>query len=294
VPTRHCVIFEDVNHPQWRLGIWQVFEPWVDPRLQALQGLTPTITRPLTIEFHFRRVVIRLVRSLARLYHSCREWDRFLDAGGLKNQDPELAFKIPEEAGISADSVFHYLNLFIDDLGRATYWVLLEDGVKDKEPDSFSALKKMLSHEKLPSSKALSKLFAELDKKDSWWSLGFSFGVGMRQRLTHYTDLLTFAGSTKPGDTKMTADVSLVAVGDSVLVADFENILKKLLADLCEWLDRLEQELIPLLSGRLKQKRIRWNPLDKHTPPTIVLPTLDLGNLDPSYYSYLPVCKTHF
>ena len=101
-----------------------------------MQGYNvPEITRPLTIEFHFRRVVHRLIRSLGRLYRHFREWDRFIKEGGLASGHPELVFEIPEEAGIAADSVFHYLNLFIgltESLPQEVTLIEKEDSKKDK------------------------------------------------------------------------------------------------------------------------------------------------------------------
>ncbi len=126
MPRRHGVLFSGEESPRCRFGIWQVFDPWVDPCLLWRQGHASTpISRPLTIEFHFRRVVQRLVRSLGRLYQSVREWDRFLEAGAIAGPNPALVFEIPEEAGIAADSVFHYLNLFIDDLARIVPFVVM-------------------------------------------------------------------------------------------------------------------------------------------------------------------------
>jgi hypothetical protein len=291
MPRRHGAVVRNVDYPQCRLGIWQVFDPWVDPSLQALQGNTiPAITRPLTIEFHFRRVVHRLVRSLGRLYQRLREWDRFLQAGGLASPHPELAFEIPEEAGIAADSVFHYLNLFIDDLARITPFVLVEAELEPKEPNGFTALKKMLVSGELPASQALRELFAELEHQASWWSLGFKWGVGMRQRLTHYTDLLIFQGSTKTGDIKMSGDVSLTTIGGPVQVTEFESALRTILTDFCEWLDRLEQELLADLSQRLAKKGVSWNPFSGPAP-AIVLPEPNEARLDVSHYLYLPVCN---
>ena len=289
MPKRHCAIIKGVDRPQWRLGIWQIFDPWVDPHLQALQGHTsPAKTQPLTIEFHFRHVVHRLVRSLGRLHKRVQEWNSFLETGGLAGPHPELAFEIPEEGGIAADSVFHYLNLFIDDLARIVPFVLTEEGSKPKEPDGFSGLKKMLVKGEFSASRTLSELFTELDCETSWWSLGFKWGLGMRQLLTHYTTLVYFHGSTKAGDTKMSGDVSLTTVGGPICVVDFENALKKLLRDFCEWLDRLDQELLAHLSEKLKKKGISWNPSGEPCP-TVVLPEEDEVRLDASHYLYLPV-----
>ncbi|MEW6387603.1 MAG: hypothetical protein AB1491_08845 [Thermodesulfobacteriota bacterium] len=282
-------MIESGIRPQFRVGIWRVFYPWIDPDLLLLQGyVEPTITRPSIIEFHFRRVVRRLVSSLGRLYQSVREWDRFLEEGGLTSARPYLAFDIPEEAGIAADSVFHYLNLFIDDLARIIPFVLTEE-VNPKESDGFSAIKNILIKGNLAASQTLIKLFAELNREASWWSRGFRRGVGMRQRLTHYTDLVIFEGSTKPGDAKMSADVSLATIGGPVRVADFEEALKMLLSDLCEWLDLLDNELLNCLSKQLKKKGVSWNPFDEPSP-VVVLPEPDEAMLDASHYLYLPMC----
>jgi len=67
---RHGVLLDPENQHQLKLGIWQVFDPWINPQLQLLQLLQgynlPKLTRPLAIEFHFRRVVRRLAHSLAQ------------------------------------------------------------------------------------------------------------------------------------------------------------------------------------------------------------------------------------
>lgn len=286
---RHGVLFNAVNQPRWRLGVWQIFDPWVDPSLQVLQGYTvPKITRPVTIEFHFRRVVQRLVRSLARLDQRVREWDHFLEANGLASAHPELAFDIPEEGGIAADNVFHYLNLFIDDLARVVPLILAHDGTRAKEPDRFSTLMKMLKNEKVQAPAPLRELFAELDSGDSWWAHGFKGGAGIRQRLTHYTDLVYFHSSTKPGDSRMTGDVSLISVGGPVHVSEFERGLQELFGKLCEWLERLDLLLLRYLSEKLAAKGVSWDPFSGECP-AVALPPQEGVRLDASYYLYLPV-----
>jgi hypothetical protein len=271
------------------LGVWQLFDPWVDPQLQLLQGYTvPRITRPLTIEFHFRRIVQRLVRSLARLYQRVREWDHFLEAGGLASARPELAFDIPEEGGIAADSVFHYLNLFIDDLARVVPLILAYDGTEAREPDGFGMLKGMLTGGEVQAPAPLCELFAELDRDDSWWTHGFKRGAGIRQRLTHYTDMVYFQGSTKPGDPRMTGDVSLISVGGPVHVPEFEGALQELFGKLCDWLDRLDLLLLGHLSEKLAAKGVSWDPFSGECP-AVALPPQEGVRLDASHYLYLPV-----
>jgi hypothetical protein len=271
------------------LGVWQIFDPWVDPNLQVLQGYNvPKITRPVKIEFHFRRVVQRLVRSLARLDQRIREWDHFLEAGGLNSARPELVFDIPEEAGIAADSVFHYLNLFIDDLARVIPYILEYDRTDVDEPEGFSDFKKKLHDGKVSASPSLLELFDELNHDDSWWFHGFKRCAGIRQRLTHYTDVVDFRGSTKPGGHRMTGHVSLISIGEAVRVPDFEGALQELFGKLCEWLERLDLLLLRHLSGKLAAKGVSWNPFSVGCP-AVLLPPEEGVQLDPSHYLYLPV-----
>lgn len=286
---RHSVLLNGTSQAQWRLGIWQIFDPWVNPHLQKLQGnIVPKMMRPLAIEFHFRRVVRRLVLSLARLDQQVREWNHFLEEGGITNAHPELVFDIPEEGGIAADSVFYYLNLFIDDLARVIPHILAHDGTEAKELDGFCMLKGMLANGEVQAPAALLELFAELGCNDSWWSHGFKRGAGVRQRLTHYTDMVYFHGSTKPGDSKMTGDVSLISVGGQVHAPEFEHGLQELFSKLCEWLDRLDILLLRHLSEKLAAKGVTWDPFSDGCP-AVALPAQEKIRLDASHYLYLPV-----
>lgn len=292
MPQRHGALVSDINGPQFRLGIWQVFDPWIKPELLVQQGykIRHPEKRPQLIEYHFRQVVYRLVRSLGRLHQHAREYDRFLEAGALAGPNPVLAFEIPEEAGIAADSVFHYLTLFIDDLARIIHYVLTEEGNQLKEPDGFSRLMKQVNKKQLPASQTVRTLFAELKQDNSWWCLGFKRSVGMRQRLTHYTSLVCFGASTKAGDTKMTSDISLITIGCPNSVVNFESALEELLTGLCEWLDRLDPALRSRLSEKLAKKGVAWKPFDEPIP-AVNLPGLDDARLDAPHYLYLPVCS---
>lgn len=291
IPRRHGVVVRSGNRCQLILGIWQVFDPWVNPQLQYLQDHTfPGITRPLAIEYHFRRVVHRLIRSLLSLYQHIRGWDRFLEAGGLTSKDPQLVFEIPEEAGIAADSVFHYLTLFIDDIARIIPYILEEEGKQYREPDGFSEMKRLIVNEKIPVPQTFFSLFQNLDREDSWYNLGFKRGIGMRQRLTHYTDLVIFRGRTKEGENQMSGDVSLGTIGGPIRVVDFEEGLKTQFRNLCVWLDRVDYELLTFLSKRLVRKGISWNPFDE-TVPSIDLPVMVEIDIEESNYYYFPVCR---
>ncbi len=143
MPSRHGAILQGKDGPQCKLGIQQIFDPWIAPELLLAQGhnIRHPEGRPLDIHLHFRRVVIRLLLSLGRFYQGARQYDQFLEAGALAGPNPGLVFEIPEAAGIAADSIFHYLTLFIDDLARMIPFVLIEDGDERQEPDGFNAVK---------------------------------------------------------------------------------------------------------------------------------------------------------
>ena len=231
------------------------------------------------------------MRSLGRLDHQCREWDDFLATGGLGGPRVHLTFEIPEEAGIAADSVLHYLNLCIDDLARIVHFVVTDGAAPQAEPDRFSVLVGMFEQNRLPGvTDQLERLFTGLRQDTSWWAVGFRHGVGMRQRLTHYTDLLVFSGRTKPGDAVMTADVALAAIGERNVVPEFGLALRQLLAGLCEWLDALTLELLAILSQRLAAKGVTWDPFDEKCSVIELTETGEPRN--GTDYLYLPICET--
>jgi hypothetical protein len=291
MPSRHGAILQGKDGPQCKLGIQQIFDPWIAPELLLAQGhnIRHPEGRPLDIHLHFRRVVIRLLRSLGRFYQGARQYDQFLEAGALAGPNPGLVFEIPEEAGIAADSIFHYLTLFIDDLARMIPFVLIEDGDERQEPDGFNAVKWQVTEGQLPASQNVRDLFMALDQDDSWWSLGFRRGIGMRQRLMHYTDLVYFSASTKTGDTKMTSDISLIRIGGQVEGIELEDALQNLLSGLCEWLDQLDQELLSHLAERLERQGVHWEPFNDAVP-VFRLPGPGEAPLDASHYLYLPIC----
>lgn len=268
------------------------FAPWVDPQLLILQGQkVPAITRALQVDFHFRHVVRRLVHSLGRLETRAREWDSFLEAGGIGGANPERLYDIADDGGIAADSVLHYLNLFIDDLARIVAIVFANHGTLAKEPDGFSALKKVLEEHKdnkVAALDSLRKLFVDLDQQRSWWKLGFARGAGIRQRLTHYTDMVFFEGSAKPGCSHMSGDIILSTVGGPVIVTEFESHLKDLLFKFCEWLEQLEFILIAESSTRLASNGVPWDPM-KEPCPSVGLPPCTVTKQLSSHYLYLPI-----
>ena len=162
------------------------------------------------------------------------------------------------------------------------------DGTKAKEPDGFSKLKKMLKNGTVQAPAPLRELFDELDSVDSWWTHGFKGGAGIRQRLTHYTDMVYFHGSTKSGDSIMTGDVSLISIGGPAHIPEFERGLQEFLGKLCEWLDRLDLLLLQHLSEKLAAKGVSWDPFSVECP-AVTLPPQEGVRLDALHYLYLPV-----
>ncbi len=286
---RHGVVLNATNQPLLSVGIWQIFDPWTNPNLLVQRGINGhPITRPLKIEFHFRRVVHRFAISLANFNRQVLNWNQFLDEGGLESANPELVFDIPEEGGIAADSVFHYLNLFIDDLARAIPYVLAELGTDPTEPEGFGEFKAKLAKNEYAAPTALMDLFAKLNCEDSWWFNSFKRGTGFRQRLTHYTDLVYFHGSAKQGNNNIAGDISLISVGGPVHAIEFENALRDLFSKLCAWLDQLDQLLLQLLSEKLARKGVSWNPFNDRCR-CLALPPQKNVRLDVPHYLYLPV-----
>jgi hypothetical protein len=290
MPIRHCVLIDDTGC-QFQLGIWRAFDPWIDPDLLHMQGyqVRHTEARPARIEFHFRRVVVRLLRSLECLCRHARKYQRFLDEGALAGPSPEQAFEIPEQAGIAADSVFHYLTLFIDDLARIVPLVFTDEGQEGRDVDGFGALKTALNKNALRVPRQVGALFQGLNREDSWWSLGIKYRVGIRQRLTHYTDLIYFNASTKPGSTAMVSEISLVAIGDPNQALDLESGLRIFFSSLCEWLDELEKEILAHLSDKLRQQGIDWDPF-RLPVCKVALPRSNDMFMGRDHYLYIPVC----
>ena len=192
---------------------------------------------------------------------------------------------------MAADSVLHYLNLFIDDLASIVAIVFANRGTLAEEPDGFSALKKVLEEHKdnkVAALDSLRELFVDLDQQRSWWKLGFARGAGTRQRLTHYTDMVFFEGSAKPGCSRMSGDIILSTVGGPVSVPEFGSHLKELLFKLCEWLEQLELLLIGELSTRLASNGVTWDPMSEPCP-SIALPPRTVTEQFSSHYLYLPI-----
>ena len=68
------------------------------------------------------------------------------------------------KGGIAADSVFHYLTLFIDDLARMIPFVLIENEDERREPLGFTQLKNWVINGQLRASQAVVDRKREQDR----------------------------------------------------------------------------------------------------------------------------------
>jgi len=299
---RHGILVETANEIQFKVGIWRIFDPWTYGSLLRAQRYNGRHeeARPACIKYHFNVVINRLFISLNRLYFQLREFDKFVEDGALGGSNTSLVFEIPEEIGIAADSVVHYLNLFAEDLARIIPFVLeehvLEVDQKKLPPSLFNDLKQRILNDKMTTTKEIKDLFVSLEQNDnSWWSLSLKRGRGIRQRLVHYPDLIVCSASTKSGDSKMTSnftlcsiDVSKDGVDTSEKNMPFEGTLKTLFYDLCNWLDDLEGLLLPILIERLAKKKVQWSPFDERVPTIrLLIPCAD--RFDVSKF-FMPEC----
>jgi hypothetical protein len=149
---------------------------------------------PMKLEFRSTKIVRRLLRCLDRLDASVVEWDAFLSEGELKTPRPWLAVTLPVEAGMTAEGVFHYLNLLVDDLARLVGFLLTHRESAIPEGKGFGKLKHRLNRGQIEVSEAMRSLFQRLDEEASWWTLGFLWGKGSRQRIVHYGDMVVLSG----------------------------------------------------------------------------------------------------
>lgn len=287
MPERHGVVIE--AGPACQLGILGVlFDPFLRGPLKPPYD-PQRVDRPTCIHFHLRSVCRRLFRSLAHLSDQVHSWEKFLADGGLAGPDASLAFTIPDEAGVAADSVIHYLNLLMDDVARMIPFVLTEG--EAQEPERFNDLKTKIQNGRLDSPSGLRLLFEKLDNEGSWWSVGFAWGIGMRQRLVHYTDLVILEGMTRPGDDRISAEMSLSTVGGPVRYRDFETTLRQLFLGFFNWLDAVEQELLTRLSERIAPRGTRWNATANPYPPFSLPPRekTALAGAAVTDYLYMPM-----
>lgn len=266
---RHGIKIDDKGDILFLLGILSVFDPWTEGKILWEQGieLRHPEKRPLSIKFHLRRVAKRLIISLTKLFFLMQDYKKNLQGTGPEVGHYVDYWEVQEEIGIAADSIFHYLNLLVDDIAKIIPFIALEQGVPEDFFDSshgsiFNFVNsKFKTEEVFRNNAELSTLFSRLNSTEiSWWSLAFKKESGLRQRLVHYTDLLMLHIDIDNNTRKPRIIHS--EVGKAVRDQDVERALRELFDSLCEWLDVLEIELSHILSAQLKKKNVNWSSLN--------------------------------
>jgi hypothetical protein len=232
---------------------------------------------------HTQEVAYRLLESLHFFQHHIDCLEEHINTHEFPAPDqPSLS----RRAGISADSVLQYLGMFLDAVGRTIPMVVLDDP-KDHKIDSLN--KAITAAEKQKAFVKVKQVCSELRVLDSWWHLGFQRTVGLRQRITHYPDLISFVGRGENGRMNAIPYVHRAAHLKVMSDINFIESLSTILAGMCDWLDRLEAVLNKIVVERAKRMGAQ---LFEFPVSEFFAPSVAFGELrsDRSDYLYLPIC----
>ncbi len=252
------------------------------------KGNTERWKEVIKLRMHAEQIEIKLLASLDLFQLEIGKIEKALNQPQFPTYDDELA-------GIAADSIVNYLGMLADDIGRLVPYAMGYEGPAKFE--SFVDLMNKMKKHNPPLFPQLKPLFDRLDNdQNSWWKWALERGVGVRQRVVHFTDFITFGGTKKEEDEGWTASAYLWGENGR----DFLNGLKPFFTNLCEWLDALqellEQELTRRSIGLGFDWRVdlKWH-IDRRDD--IRLPWVGTESKDgkrvkeiPSNLWYLPVC----
>jgi hypothetical protein len=238
------------------------------------------------LEYHFRRVPGRLAHSLDVFQRNVFELEASFNNSLGPLADLYIGQALDVKAGIAAESVMSYINMFVDDVGRLIPFVF--DVGRVRPIETFGELRNLITEGHYP---AVKPLFKELDVSNSWWKLALKRGIGARQRLVHYTDVIDFTGVKGDGEEEYRIQCTIwdpITGGQRI---DFIKNLRSILEGLCDWLDRLEQVLGAHVTSRARTSGTIWHP-SPVCPRALVPIELPLGTRDiPEDFMYLPLCN---
>lgn len=270
------------------MGIFSVLEELRASPLRQIYPQAGTAPSPIQqTELHSRHVSDSLLHSLDVFQSRLDELKKWYNAKGFAGPRPFLGTLLQLEAGIAASSIFHFLNLFLDDVARIVLLVL-----RLRPHISFGKLVNKVGKGKIRTPRGLKHVFDELRDQNSWWNVGFKFGEGIRQRLVHYTDMVTITASRRPERTRFRTTTFLYAMDRSVPTRDLEAEISRILLGLCEWLDRVEGALKDMLADEARKKGIQWNP--RKDCPRFRIPveiTTKWRKIPDKNFLYLPKCE---
>lgn len=265
--------------PWMLVGIWEIF---------GAVARTDHVSDPgarkqaQSLEYHFRGVMSRLAHSLDLFQRGVAQWELFFNTR-FEESDPGQALEVT--VGTAADSSMVYLSIFMDDVARLIPFVL-DTGVP-RSVDSFGDIRNLIRNGQYP---ALKALFDRLDDPTSWWESSLRRGIGLRQRLVHYTDIIDFTGTKAPDEDRARVQCTVWNPLTGGQPIDFINALRSILRGLCDWLDDVEQALSSHLVGKASTLQVAWKP--SPICPRVMIPVeRPLGTREiPDEFLYLPLC----
>ena len=155
------------------------------------------------------------------------------------------------QAECFADHALTYLSTMVDDVA-----LVMALATELNMPETVDSMGKLRSCQDHPTLTPVRTLLEDLNQHQSWWQLGFLPKKGARQLLIHNQYLVHFHGSANPGELlKVHASLQSPAAGISLGCSDFFDLLREILTDLFDWLDRLELAL----TNQLREKSSGWS-----------------------------------
>ncbi len=226
--------------PRFRFGVSRLFNFSSNTHLSMSEAQRDYATR---LEYHARTIASRLLFSLQRLSTLmpilCSHVDKPL---------PDQYINAQFEAECYADHVLTYLNMVLDDVASA---VALHAGCgfdSSTKIESMGDLKTKCTH--LPAAQvSITQTLGKLDDQDSWWNLAFKPRQGGRQLIIHNHGTLHFQASRNADESDWKIRAHLHRINSGVPALDFFSLLAKVFANLCEWLDELEQQFLVSFPG---------------------------------------------
>jgi hypothetical protein len=214
---------------------------------------------------HFQQVTHRLLHSLHSFQYHLIEMgsalnepgpDRF--AGATKRHELH--------AGVAADSIFSYFSIFTDDIADI---ILFAYGDYDRDKlDSFARAKNFIaptSRIGSPKYAGIRSIFLELDDEGSWYDLALKRKVGVRQRITHYEDVINFGG-TRNDDGEPWRPTAYIGgpggIENPTAPSDIIQIITIAFGLLFDWLDRIYEQIHVDLKSRITEVNATWDSLN--------------------------------
>jgi hypothetical protein len=264
----------------FRVGIWGIFTAL--RTAQSLVSSSADALKARQLETHFRHVLERFLFGLQNLNVLMQDLARNFNKNAI--QPDQRAIEL--QAGYHADHILTYLNTIVDDIAEV---IILITGTSHlrvgKNPiESMSNLKNPTIRQD-PLLASVKPQLDHLCKSNSWWGLAFERLVGARQLLIHNRYLITFGGTSTPGQPFEAQAVLHCPAGKTPI--DFFAHLRAIFADLFDWLDQLEAALKTYLVNKVPS----WSPT-----PQASLWQLPVGyppgsfTYDPVYFP-LPLCN---